>query len=98
MTFLAFDLVPLVEVNGVTTGVALVEVNGVAAGVEVEVNGVAAGVEVEVTGVVAAGVEELFEIVGVDVVELAAGSDLVVRLERFLKRLSVGVLDGCTVG
>ena len=94
---MAFDLVPLVEVNGVTTGVALVEVNGVAAGVEVEVNGVAAGVEVEVTGVVAAGVEVLFEIVGAGVVELA-GSDLVVRLERFLKGLSVGGLDGCTVG
>ena len=83
---MAFDLVPLVEVNGVTTGVALVEVNGVAA-----------GVEVEVTGVVAAGVEVLFEIVGAGVVELA-GSDLVVRLERFLKGLSVGGLDGCTVG
>ena len=62
MTFLAFDLVPLVEVNGVAAAV----------------------------------VEELFEIVGA-AIEFA-GSDLVVRLERFLKGLSVRSLEGCTMG
>ena len=75
----------------VATGVALADVNGVATGaVLVDVNGVATGVALADVNGVATGVDEIFAIVGAVAIDLV-GSDLVVRLERFLTGLSMGV-------
>ena len=97
MTFLAaFDLVPRVDVRGVETGITLAAVFtaarvDVATGVTLsDANGVATGVALADVIGVATGVEETFAIVGAAAIDLV-GSDLVVRLERFLTGLSMGV-------
>ena len=92
----AFDLVPRVELRGVATGITLAAVftaarDDVATGVTLaDPNGVATAVALADVNGVATGVEEFFAIVGAVAIDLV-GSDLVVRLERFLKGLSMGV-------